>query len=183
MSMRSRTHINFVFRLKLELPDGVQWLWSRCVWRPHHRVGPDHLITRSEWRSESHFNFNCLYLWFKAELTLNCVCRFGPWMWKAAWTCLALSSPASSTSATTLQVWSHPTHTSPCQHTHLPHAEPCVCFTVEGEFISSLGVARVSDYNSPPVKKCVLHKVMSIIHAYWDTDACMFIYTSKPTHA
>ncbi len=78
---------------------------------------------------------------------------------------------------------SDPTHTSPYQHTHLPHTEPCVCFTAEGEFISSLSVVRVSDYNRPPVKKFVLHKVVSITPTYTDTDArvCVFIYLQAHT--
>ncbi len=169
-----------IFRLKLELPDGVQWLWSRCVWCPHHRMGPDHLIKRSKWR--------ILILGLKAVSNLT-VCindlkliRLSTVSVDSAPECGGQSEPVWLRAAPPhllkqQLLRSDPTtHTSPYQHTYLPHTEPCVCFTAEGEYISPLNVARVSDYNSPPVKKCVLHKVVSITPTY--TDAHVYILAS-----
>lgn len=73
------------------------------------------------------------------------------------------------------------THTSPYQHTHISHTLNLMFASLLRASLFLHSVLPESDYNSPPVKKCVFHKVVSITPTY--TDAHMCIYTCKPIHA
>lgn len=42
-----------IYRFKFQLPDRVQWLWTRCVWCQNYRMGPDHFFKKGE----SNFSF------------------------------------------------------------------------------------------------------------------------------
>lgn len=172
-----------IFRLKLELPDGVQWLWSRCVWRPHHRMGPDHLIKRSKWR--------ILILGFLKAVSNLTVCindlkliRLSTVSVDSAPECGGQSEPVWLRAAPPhllkqQLLRSDPTtHTSPYQHAYLPHTEPCVCFTAEGEYTVFLHSML------PESLITIVHlwrnvsstKVVSITPTYTDTDAHVYIY-------